>query len=66
MFGKLFGVQSDRRPCPICGHDVTAHSTRCESCGRTIGMPNRLRSVKRDEVKLVPLRLGEPRDDDSA
>lgn len=64
MLGKLFGGQADHRPCPICGKAVRSHATRCESCGRTIGMPERLRSVRRDQVRLEPIRLGEVREED--
>jgi ribosomal protein S27E len=64
MFAKLFGTQGDRRPCPICGREVATDATRCEGCGRTIAMPRTLRSVRRDQVKLAPVRLGEPPDED--
>jgi hypothetical protein len=64
MFEKLFGTQGGRRPCPICGREVKAQATRCEGCGRTIAMPRTLRSVRRDEVRLVPARHGEHQADE--
>lgn len=64
MLGKLFGGQAGRRPCPICGHQVESRATRCDSCGRTIGMPDRLKAVKRDQVKLEPIRLDEVREEE--
>jgi tRNA(Ile2) C34 agmatinyltransferase TiaS len=64
MLGKLFGGQADQRPCPICGKAVESRATRCASCGRTIGMPDRLRSVRREQVRLEPIRLGEVREED--
>lgn len=64
MLGKLFGGQTGHRPCPICGKAVDSRATRCESCGRTIAMPDRLRSVRRDQVRLEPIRLGEVREED--
>ncbi|HEY8369894.1 MAG TPA: hypothetical protein VIM86_11325 [Thermodesulfobacteriota bacterium] len=64
MFGKLFGGQSGHRPCPICGKMVESRATRCDACGRTIAMPAQLRAVKRDQVKLEPIRLGEAREED--
>lgn len=64
MLGKLFGGQPGLRPCPICGRQVEANAVRCEGCGRTIAMPQRLRSVKREQVQLRPIRLGEPREEE--
>lgn len=64
MLGKLFGSQGEHRPCPICGKAVDQRATRCQSCGRTIGMPERLRSVKRDQVTVEPIRPGEVREEE--
>ena len=64
MLGKLFGGQPARRPCPICGHEVEASAVRCDGCGRTIAMPETLRSVKREQVKLQPVRPREPREEE--
>ncbi len=64
MFGKLFWGQTDHRPCPICGRQVDSRATRCDGCGRTIAMPDTLRSVKREQVKLAPIHLGEVREEE--
>ncbi len=63
MFGKLFN-KAERRLCPICGRAVEPQATRCDGCGRTIGMPQTLRAVRRDQVKLAPIPPGEPLPDD--
>lgn len=63
MFGKLFG-KAEPRQCPICGRAVEPEAVRCDGCGRTIAMPQTLRAVRRDQVKLPPIHLGEPPRDD--
>jgi predicted nucleic acid-binding Zn ribbon protein len=65
FFGKADHSKAGHRPCPICGRAVEPQATRCDGCGRTIGMPRTLRAVRRDQVKLAPIPLGEsPPDDD--